>query len=100
MKDPRELRFASSGGVALRRVQDGVYEVWGERRITHGDGRTSMALALRGHVVIQMLPLNLPKFRLDERNVASTAGWFCDNYLPYVRPASLGPWPMPTSPLL
>jgi len=100
VKDPKELRFASSGGVALKRVQDGVYEVWGEHSITHGDGRSSMAPALRGHVVIQMLPLNLPKFRLDERNAASTAGWFPDNYLPYVRPASLGPWPMPTSPLL
>jgi hypothetical protein len=47
-----------------------------------------------------MLPVNLPKFRLDARNVAGTEGWFPDNYLPYVRPAKLGRWLTPTSPLL
>jgi len=100
--DPEALKGGNSGRAVLRRVagSNDIFEVWYAQEVVDFDGTSHTEPAFGGHVIIQMLPLNLPKFRLDGRNVASTEGWFPDNYLPYVRPDKLGRWPTPMSPLL
>ncbi len=98
--DPGELRHGPRGERALVEVDDGVFEAWGEVDVRLRDGRTMVKTKLRGHVIVELLPTWLPKVRIDNRAQYSTAGWFAENYLPYVRPATLGPWPMPESPLL
>ncbi len=84
----------------LREAGEGVYEVWLTSDRKHKDGRLSLVDCLAGHVVVQLLPVWLPKLRLDGRGTNSTAGWLSENYLPYRRPASMEPWAPPTSPLL
>lgn len=64
------------------------------------DGRTQLVDAPVGHVIVQPLPVWLPKVRLDGRDGHSCAGWFPENYLPYRRLPSMNAWPQPTSPLL
>lgn len=64
------------------------------------DGRTRLADTLAGHVIVQPLPVWLPKFRLDGRDGHAQDGWFDENYLPYRRLPSMQPWPLPSSPLL
>lgn len=84
----------------FREVESGTYEVWAAPEKKLSDGRTKLVDTLAGHVVIQLLPIWLPKVRIDATNTHSMAGWFDENYLPYRRPASLGPWQSPVSPLL
>jgi len=55
---------------------------------------------LAGHVIVQELPIWLPRVRLDGRGDWSMRGWFDDNYLPYRRPAATASWTQPNSPLL
>lgn len=53
-----------------------------------------------GYVVVQLLPIWLPKARVTAGVPAQSAGWMDDDFLPYRR-ASTGPaWPALTSPLL
>ena len=83
----------------IKRYDDGVYEVLSAVPLKRGDGRTVLRDELVGHVIVQMLPIWLPKVRVDATNVWSCDGWFDDNYLPYKRPPTLGRWSAPTSPL-
>ena len=83
----------------IRRHEDGVYEVLSAVPFKRKDGRTVLLDELVGHVIVQMLPIWLPKVRLDASNVYSMDGWFDDNYLPYRRPPTIGRWVEPTSPL-
>jgi hypothetical protein len=83
----------------IKRYDDGVYEVLSAVPLKRGDGRTVLRDELVGHVIVQMLPIWLPKVRVDSTNMWSCDGWFDDNYLPYNRPAVLGRWSAPTSPL-
>lgn len=84
----------------FRQIDPGTFEVWtaGEHRLS--DGRQKLVDTLVGHVIIELLPIWLPKVRLDKTNTHSLAGWFSENFLPYKRPGSLGDWVTPVSPLL
>jgi hypothetical protein len=84
----------------LRRAANGDFEVWMTEDRPHRDRRRSLVDTMVGHVLVQPLPVWLPKLRLDGRGECSTAGWLSENYLPYRRPASLSGWSMPKSPLL
>ena len=81
----------------IKRYDDGVYEVLSAVPLKRGDGRTVLRDELVGHVIVQMLPVWLPKVRIDASNVWSMDGWFNDNYLPYKRPPTIGRWAEPTS---
>ncbi|MDM0108677.1 replication-relaxation family protein [Variovorax sp. J22R24] len=84
----------------LRELGDGLFEVVGLAKAKAADGRSSLRECVLGHVVVQMLPIWLPKVRIAAGEEFSTEGWFAENYLPYRRPASLGPWRKPLSPFL
>lgn len=84
----------------FRQIDDGTYEVWRAEEKKLSDGRTKVSDVRVGWVIVQMLPTWLPKVRVDSTNTHSMRGWFDENYLPYRRPASLGPWPTCLSPLL
>jgi hypothetical protein len=81
-------------------VEPGTYEVVGFKKMDLSDGRTVTGDGPLGHIVVQQLPIWLPKVRIDSSNTHSTAGWFIENYLPYAMPASKGTWKALTSPLL
>jgi hypothetical protein len=83
----------------FREVEPGTYAVWAALESKLKDGRTQLVDTLVGHVIIQLLPIWLPKVRIDATNTHSLAGWFGENYLPYKRPDSLGRWKMAVSPL-
>ena len=83
----------------FRELEPGTYAVWTALESKLKDGRTQLVDTLVGHVIIQLLPIWLPKVRIDASNTHSLAGWFGENYLPYRRPESLGPWAVPVSPL-
>jgi hypothetical protein len=89
-----------SGRRHFREVEPGTYAVWSTLETKLRDGRTKLVDTLVGHVIIQLLPIWLPRVRIDASNTHSLAGWFGENYLPYKRPDSLGPWPTPVSPLI
>ncbi|MEM5368978.1 replication-relaxation family protein [Paraburkholderia azotifigens] len=88
------------GERGFREIDDGVFEVRALIKRRHDDGRTSLHEQLIGHVIIQLLPTWLPKVRIGTGNKYSLTGWFEENYLPYRRPDSLGPWRPAKSPLL
>lgn len=92
VKPVSELRYGAPGTRLLREVERGIFEVWGELTVTQPDGRVGLVAHLFGHVIIQMLPIWLPKLRLDGRSAQSHAGWFGDNYLPYRRPQTMPAW--------
>jgi hypothetical protein len=81
----------------FREAGDGVFEVWAA--VTQKPGGYAIDVCV-GHVILQRLPVWLPKVRLNTSNRQPLAGWFDENYLPYRRPEALPPWPCPTSPLL
>ncbi|MDR5743958.1 replication-relaxation family protein [Caballeronia sp. LZ029] len=83
----------------FREIEEGVFEVWAELEQQHSDGRIGIENRRVGHVVVQLIPTWLPKVRLDAKNRHPLTGWLSENYLPYHRPTSLGPWPRPKSPL-
>lgn len=83
----------------FRELEPGTYAVWSALESKLRDGRTKLVDTLVGHVIVQLLPIWLPKVRIDASNTHSLAGWFDENYLPYKRPESLGPWTVPVSPL-
>lgn len=90
MEGRRQLKPGEFGG----------YEVHQTVEVKLRDGRTFLQDQLAGHVIVQELPIWLPRVRLDGRGDWSMRGWFDDNYLPYRRPAAMAPWPQPKSPLL
>ncbi|QHP90721.1 hypothetical protein EXE55_07125 [Burkholderia glumae] len=81
----------------FREADDGVFEVWAA--VTQNPGGYAIDVCV-GHIILQRLPLWLPKVRLNASNRQPLAGWFDENYLPYRRPEALPLWPSPTSPLL
>lgn len=83
----------------FREIDDGIFEVWTEVEQKQADGRIGLENRRIGHVIVQLIPTWLPKVRLDAKNEYPLTGWLGENYLPYRRPASLGAWPKPTSPL-
>ena len=76
------------------------FEVWLTMEERLKDGRLRLVDLLAGHVMVQELPIWLPRVRMDGRGGFSTQGWFTDNYLPYRRPASMPPWLHPTGLLI
>jgi len=84
----------------LRRTESGLYEVHQTIEQKLRDGRVRLQDVLAGHVIVQELPIWLPRVRLDGRGDWPLLGWFDNNYLPYRRPASAGTWPRSGSPFL
>ncbi len=84
----------------LRETAPGSFEVWVSRERKLSDGRGRLVDALAGHVVVQALPVWLPRYRIDGRVQNSDAGWFSDRELPYRKPESMPDWPTTRSPLL
>lgn len=84
----------------LKLVETGCYEVHQSVEVKLRDGRSQLQDRLAGHVIVQELPVWLPKVRLDGRGDWSMRGWFNENYLPYKRPVVMPPWQRPGSPLL
>jgi hypothetical protein len=76
------------------------YEVIRTQEEVLRDGRTRLVDAPVGHVIVQPLPVWLPKVRLDGRDGHACDGWFDENYLPYTRLPSMRAWSVPGSPLL
>lgn len=74
-----------------RYVKD-TFEVW---RAVYRPGITHQVDELVGYIIIQKLPVWLPKYRIDAPNAHSSEGWFTDNFLPYQRPESHGEWTAP-----
>lgn len=94
----RQLR--NRGERCLREVEEGIFEVITLQLVADGYGRESLSEALVGYVIVQMLPLWLPKVRITADQAPNVAGWLPENYLPYRRPGSMKPWETPRSPLL
>lgn len=84
----------------LKLFETGCYEVHQSVEVKLRDGRSQLQERLAGHVIVQELPVWLPKVRLDGRGDWSMRGWFNENYLPYKRPVVMPPWQRPGSPLL
>lgn len=97
--DVNRLVDERSPGV-LREIGDGLFDVVGLAKVKGTDRRSSLERCVLGHVVVQMLPIWLPRVRIAKGEEFSTAGWFSENYLPYCRPPALGAWPTPRSPFL
>lgn len=90
----------TSGRRHFIEVEPGTYEVWAAIEKSLPDGRTQLEDCRVGHVIIQLLPIWLPKVRIDASNTHSMMGWFGENYLPYRRPEALGHWQRLGSPLI
>ena len=84
----------------FRELEPGTYAVWAALENKLKDGRTQLVDTLVGHVIVQLLPIWLPRVRIDSKNMFSMDGWFSENYLPYRRPASMQAWTTGKSPLL
>lgn len=100
MTDEAADQAVVRGRRTLRTAAAGVYEVWVTQERQMPDRRTMLQEQLAGHVLVQPLPVWLPKFRLDGRGTNSAAGWMTHGALPYRRPATLPHWAPATSPLL
>jgi len=116
-RTPRIRNRVSATLAALKRDQDALslddgrcllkacerpdeYEVWRATEIPMGPAHKALRDVMVGRVIVQDLPVWLPKVRVDARNQHSTAGWFDENFLPWRRPVCDGPWSSPSSPLL
>ncbi|WP_254668100.1 hypothetical protein [Hydrogenophaga sp. PML113] len=77
----------------------GAYTVIRTREEVMSDGRTRLVDETAGYVLVQALPVWLPKVRLDGRDGHACDGWFDVNYLPYQRIPPMEPWRAPGSPL-
>jgi hypothetical protein len=78
-------------------VEEGLFEVIASVNV---DDNLPPADQVVGHVIFQMLPTWLPKFRQTKEQLPEGLGWFNENYLPYRRPGSMVKWPIPVCPLL
>ena len=83
----------------LRRSANGTYEVHQAVSQRLGAG-VRLTEVHAGYILVQPLPVHLPRVRLDGRGGVTPFGWFDENELPYRRPVRLGTWGQPTSPLL
>lgn len=83
----------------LRRSANGTYEVHQTVSQRLGAG-VRLTEVHAGYILVQPLPVHLPRVRLDGRGGLTPFGWFDENELPYRRPVRLGTWGQPTSPLL
>lgn len=81
-------------------VAPGQYAVWSAIETKLTDGRTELVDTMIGHIHIQLLPIWLPKVRIDSSNTHSTAGWFSEDYLPYKKAPGEPKWPPLISPLI
>ncbi|MEO8119773.1 MAG: hypothetical protein ABI606_10685 [Rhodoferax sp.] len=92
-------KILTSGRRHFREIESGTFAVWAALEAKLDDGRTELVDKRVGHVIIQLLPIWLPKVRIDASNTHSLDGWFRENYLPYRRPEGTGDWNVPMSPL-
>lgn len=116
-RTPRIRNRVSATLAALKRDQDALslddgrcrlkvgeqpdeYEVWKAKEVPMGPTHKALREVMVGRLIVQDLPVWLPKVRVDARNQHSTAGWFDENFLPWRRPVCDGPWSSPSSPLL
>ena len=99
LADANNSQILIAGRRHFRKVEHGTYAVWTALESKIKDGRTQLVDTLVGHVIVQLLPIWLPKVRIDASNMHSLAGWFGENYLPYKRPLGLESWTVPVSPL-
>lgn len=76
------------GRLHVRETGAGTFEVWTAISQTHPDNTVQLIDVRVGHLIVQRLPVWLPKVRIDSSNTHSTAGWFEENYLPYRRPTA------------
>lgn len=88
-----------SGRRHYRELEPGTYAIWTALESKLKDGRTQLVDTLVGHVMIQLLPIWLPKVRIDLSNTHSLLGWFEENYLPYRKTPGEVNWPKVASPL-
>lgn len=88
------------GRSVLKPCGSGVYVVIRTQQEALRDGRIRLVDVPVGHVIVQPLPVWLPKVRLDGRDGHACDGWFDENYLPYRRLPSMSAWAVPKSPLL
>ena len=89
-----------SGRRHFRLVEDGIYEVWAAVETAASDGRTELVDRMVGRANVQLLPIWIPKVRVDSSNTHSVDGWFGENYLPYRRAPGEAKWHFPLSPLM
>jgi hypothetical protein len=99
LAEANNTQILIAGRRHFREVEPGIYAVWNALESKLKDGRTQLLDTLVGYVIVQLLPIWLPKVRIDASNTHSLAGWFGENYLPYKRPVGLGPWTVLVSPL-
>lgn len=92
-------RILTLGRRHFRELSAGTFAVWTAVEVPLGDGRTQLVDTLVGHVIVQLLPIWLPKVRIDASNTHSMVGWFDEDYLPYRRPPGTRAWDAPSSPL-
>lgn len=83
-------------GRHFREIEPGIWEVWAAVWPSGGGDVVDVCV---GHVILQLLPVWLPKVRLDSSNKQPLSGWFDENFLPYRRPTTAKPWRKPVSPL-
>lgn len=116
-RTPRIRNRVSATLAALKRDQDALslddgrcrlkaseqpdeYEVWKAKEMPMGPTHKALREVLVGRVIVQDLPVWLPKYRADGRQQHADLGWLDDNYLPWRRPACDGAWAVASSPLL
>jgi hypothetical protein len=99
VRDSKDFSLVE-GRRVLRPCGPDAYEVMFTQEEVLRDGRTRLVDSLAGHVIVQPLPVWLPKVRMDGRGGHAVDGWFDENYLPYRRLQSMQAWPVPGSPLL
>ena len=90
----------AAGRRHFRAIDHDSYAVWMAVEKHLEDGRTQLVDTLVGYIIVQLLPIWLPKVRIDASNTHSMAGWFDENYLPYRRPPGEPRWMQADSPLL
>lgn len=56
------------------------YEVWRATEVPIGPAHKALRDVMVGRVIVQDLPVWLPKVRVDARNQHSTAGWFDEHF--------------------
>jgi hypothetical protein len=100
LADTSNEKVLIAGRRHFLQVEPGMYGVWSAPETKLKDGRTKLEDALVGFIHFQLLPIWLPKVRIDATNTHSLAGWFGENYLPYKRPPGGEPWGPVVSPLL
>jgi hypothetical protein len=89
-----------SGRRHYREIEPGIFAVWTAKESKLSGGLTRLVDTLVGYINVQMLPIWLPKVRIDKTNRHSLAGWLDENYLPYQTAPTETNWPKTTSPLL